>query len=226
MIAEQSRIRLDRLNALCPYYTMYPLSFPVGILSDNLTRGTRVLDPFCGRGTTNYAARLLGYPSTGLDTSPIAVAIAKSKLARASSEVVIEEAENILQESKAIYCPDDDFWRVAYHPKTLNDICRLRRSLLKNCHSNARIMLRAILLGALHGPRTKADPSYLSNQSPRTFAPKPRYAVSYWKKHKMRAPEVDVLALIRRKADYYLSCQARVVSGSIHQIDSRDKTFS
>lgn len=62
---------LLRLNGLCPYYTMFPLSFPFDALA-NSKAGEWVLDPFCGRGTTILAARLRGLPSVGVDSNPIA----------------------------------------------------------------------------------------------------------------------------------------------------------
>ena len=55
----------DALNAVCPYYTMYPLDFPLRVLKKHGKRGDWVIDPFCGRGTTNFAARLLQMPSVG-----------------------------------------------------------------------------------------------------------------------------------------------------------------
>jgi len=39
---------------------MFPLDFPLDILRKRALPGDRVLDPFCGRGTTNFAARLVG----------------------------------------------------------------------------------------------------------------------------------------------------------------------
>src|SRR5713101_9964538 len=48
------------LNAVCPYYTMFPLAFPLGVLSRRSQPKQWVLDPFCGRGTTTFGARLLG----------------------------------------------------------------------------------------------------------------------------------------------------------------------
>src|SRR5882757_1727142 len=68
-----------RLNAICPYFTMFPLWFPFKILHRASSRDI-VYDPFCGRGTTNYAARLLGMPSYGVDSNPVAHAIAQAKL--------------------------------------------------------------------------------------------------------------------------------------------------
>lgn len=45
------------LNAICPYYTMLPLGFPIAELK-RAGGDDAVLDPFCGRGTTLFAARL------------------------------------------------------------------------------------------------------------------------------------------------------------------------
>jgi DNA modification methylase len=67
-----------RLNAVCPYYTMFPLDFPLGQLK-LYPDARRVLDPFCGRGTTRYAARLAGRHAVGIDINPVAVAIASAK---------------------------------------------------------------------------------------------------------------------------------------------------
>jgi hypothetical protein len=53
-----------RLNAVCPYYTMFPLEFPLSQLQ-LYPDVRRVLDPFCGRGTTLYAARLASREAVG-----------------------------------------------------------------------------------------------------------------------------------------------------------------
>ena len=42
---------IHRLNAVCPYFTMFPLEFPLRILAE-AQADHWVLDPFCGRGTT------------------------------------------------------------------------------------------------------------------------------------------------------------------------------
>src|SRR5688572_16558324 len=84
----------DALNAICPYYTMYPLDLPLRTLRRRARPGQWVLDPFCGRGTTNFAARLLGLSSVGIDSSPIAVAIAEAKLASATRDQVLRAAKD------------------------------------------------------------------------------------------------------------------------------------
>src|SRR5258708_38124610 len=67
------------LNTVCPYYTMFPLEFPLKRLR-RAQPDEWVLDPFCGRGTTMFAARLRGLRCVGIDSNPIAAAIAAAKL--------------------------------------------------------------------------------------------------------------------------------------------------
>lgn len=51
------------LNAICPYFTMFPLEYPLRVLKKHRKDKPVVLDPFCGRGTTLFAARSLGLES-------------------------------------------------------------------------------------------------------------------------------------------------------------------
>jgi DNA methylase len=200
---------------------MFPLAFPLGVLRERAAEGDWVLDPFCGRGTTNYAARVLGLPSIGIDSSPVAVAIAQAKLVTTTPLMIVAAAERMLSSAgRAQDPPDGDFWQLAYTPDVLTALCRLRAGLLRDCRSAARTALRAIVLGALHGPRTKGRPSHFSNQCPRTYAPKPRYAVSFWGKRGLRPPEVDVIELIRARAERYYADQPGG-TGTVYLADSR-----
>ncbi|MFO0564672.1 MAG: DNA methyltransferase [Polyangiaceae bacterium] len=214
---------IEALNAVCPYYTMYPLDFPLRVLKEHGRPGDWVIDPFCGRGTTNFAARLLEMPSVGVDSSPVAAALAKAKLVSAEPGRVVASARSILKTAKEpVSVPAGQFWKLAYHERTLVQLCQLRDALLWECSSSTRILLRAIILGALHGPRPKGTPSYFSNQSPRTFAPKPAYAVRFWRTMRMRPTDVDVVGIIRAKADRYLTEQAPNVEGVVQLADSRE----
>jgi hypothetical protein len=214
---------LHALNAICPYYTMFPLSFPLRVLRNGARNPGWVLDPFCGRGSTAFAARLSGLPTVGIDSNPVAVALAKAKLCKATPSEVLRVARGILGHRKRPTpdLPRGDFWELAYHRETLEQICRLRAALLKRCDTDARLLLRAIVLGALHGPRTQTRPSHLSNQSPRTYAPKPAYAVRYWRKHGLNPPRIDVIDVVRVRAERYLSTQPDRVPGFVECADSR-----
>lgn len=211
------------LNAICPYFTMFPLAFPRQVLSRHSRFGQRVLDPFCGRGTTNFAARLAGLDSLGVDSNPVAVAITAAKLAKTDVRSVIRSAQRILSAKRNVSLPKGDFWELAYQATVLNAICQLRAGLLEDCRSNARLVLRGIILGALHGPLAKYSPGYFSNQSTRTYAPKPGYAVRYWKAHKMAPPKVDVLDVIRRRAERFLSGNLPNCDSVSRLGDSRDQ---
>ncbi len=151
---------------------MFPLSFPLRVMRNRPVGHGWIADPFCGRGTTNLAARLNGVPTFGMDSSPIAVAIAEAKLCDTTVGRIEMAAQHILGEDDApTDIPKGRFWRQMYHKDVLQAICKLRNAFLRDCRSDARKVLRAIILGALHGPLTKAVASHLSNQSPRTYAP-------------------------------------------------------
>lgn len=213
------------LNAVCPYFTMFPLEFPLRALRGSNTKRDIVLDPFCGRGTSNYAARYKGLPSYGVDSSPVAVAIARAKLAVAAKEDVLELVEELLSTKIRIQQPQGPFWSAAFHHDTLRQLCLLRKGL-KERRSGRAHLLRGVVLGCLHGPQSK-DPSqagYFSNQMPRTFASKPDYSVRYWKKHNLHARNVDVREPIKRKLERVLACSMRTpnILGAICYGDSTE----
>jgi len=188
------------LNAICPYYTMFPLTFPLSVLKRFGGVRLRVLDPFCGRGTTIFAARIKGHKAFGIDCSPIAIAIARAKLAHTTDAEVIALAERILEGPVRVTVPKREFWEWAYAPGTLRQVCILREGL-RGLRSGVAGMLRAICLGALHGPLSKSPEQrgYFSNQMPRTFASKPDYSVRYWRAHNLRPTPANVLQVIKRR---------------------------
>lgn len=211
-----------RLNAICPYFTMFPLEFPLSLLQRNSCSEDIVLDPFCGRGTVTFASHLLGLRSISIDSNPVAIAITRAKLVTTRPSSIVRAAETILlNHPDPNDIPTGDFWRWAYHPETLNVLCRLREGLLKDCKSQPRRALQAIILGALHGPLGKTYYSYFSNQSPRTFAPKPRYAVNFWRQRRLRPPRVDVMNILETRAHRYYSGSLMSSRGIVISADSR-----
>ena len=215
--------RTNALNAICPYFTMFPLDFPYSILKQYASTGEWVLDPFCGRGTTNYASRLLDLPSIGIDSSPVATALSQAKLANTSTEEILETASQILREAQnPLDMPTGEFWEWAFHKETLYTICQFREALLQDSRTDARKALKALIMGALHGPLTKSKPSYLSNQSQRTYAPKPRYAVKFWQSRNLIPPKVDIMPVIEQRAKKYYAEENRTAIGAIILGDSQD----
>lgn len=217
---------LLRLNGLAPYYTMFPLAFPFAALAD-AEQGEWVFDPFCGRGTTILASRLRGLPSVGVDSNPVAGAIASAKLAQVRASELIGLAREILNNPKSgpvPATPQGKFWTLCYAGNTLRDICRVRNYLLKNCSNRVEVALRGVMLGILHGPLIKAR-TYLSNQMPRTYSTKPVSAVRYWRKRRMQPPEVDVLDAISRRARFSFEEVPPSTPGKVVMGDSRTFDF-
>lgn len=210
-----------RLNGICPYFTMFPYDFPHSIINEFGTYARVIMDPFCGRGTTNIAARMHGIHTVGFDVNRLAVAITKAKMVTTDTKKIISEFKEIRKKSVAVELPEGEFWKLAFERKTLAELIKLRFLLNKNTDNPERIALRAIVAGALHGPINKGRPSYLSNQSPRTFAPKPGYAVRFWKRHSLYPPAVDIEEVVVKRTLWYFSNTLPKVESTIIQKDSR-----
>ena len=201
---------------------MFPLEFPLGVLSRCGTSNGAVLDPFCGRGTTNFAARVHGLSTVGIDTVPVAAAATEAKLASVTPREITDAADEILTRRESIDIPNSEFWNFAFRSDVLEDICRIRRSLVQGEIAGPRAAaLRGIMLGALHGPIGRTKQSYFSNQSPRTFGPKPAYAVRFWKRRGLRPPRANVLQIIADRAQRYYGHRLPRISGVAVCGDSR-----
>lgn len=219
-----SRSRAHALNAICPYFSMFPLEYPVRVLA-HTAGAAGVLDPFCGRGTTLYAARCAGRRAYGLDTNPVAVAIARAKLACTTSQAVLERARELLAQAPAA-APDDEFFRQAYHRDTLEQLATLRQGLLApHACTPEHDVLRAAALGCLHGPlpREATQTAYFSNHMLRTVASKPRSNLTYWARTGLTAPRVDVAAVLARKLARMAESLTRPsAGGAVCAADARD----
>lgn len=216
----------DALNAICPYFTMFPLNFPLRVLP-KAANGV-VVDPFCGRGTTNLAARVRGMRTVAVDSSPVAIASTAAKLPRGfvSDADVVNLARRLLRSKREVDIPSGRFWRLAYDAHVLESICRLREGLRHERTDAARV-LRALVMGSLHGPMRKdGSSSYFSNQCPRTFGPKPNYAVKFWTERGLKPPRVDVLETIGVRAGRVLAEELPVVRARIVRGDSRKVSWS
>jgi hypothetical protein len=210
----------DALNAICPYWTMFPLEFPLQALADG-SPGQWVLDPFCGRGTTLFAARKLGMGAVGIDSNAVAAAIAQAKLVLPRPASVMRLARELLAGPPTAE-PEGEFWRWAYSPGVLQGLCRLREGL-QGREDGVAAGLRGVLLGCLHGQINKRAASYLSNQMPRTYATKPAGAVRFWRERGMSPPAVDVLEVIGRHARRRYARAPAPVPGAVFLGDAAEQ---
>jgi DNA methylase len=181
---------------------MFPLEYPLRVLEKHRKNNPIVMDPFCGRGTTLFAARQLGLVAQGIDSSPVAVAIARAKLCRVNTDATLKLAQSYIRMDRIEEIPTSDFFRHVFTPSVLRQVCAIREGLLRANHdTDVTALLRAAMLGCLHGPMSKKleTQSYFSNQMPRTFSSKPNYSVRYWKEKELSPPKTDVIAVLSRK---------------------------
>jgi len=208
------------LNKICPYFTMFPIQYPVQIL--NNIKDAIVFDPFCGRGTALFAARMFGFKAYGIDSNPIAVAVSKAKLTDTTVNDIMRALDRALDFDCISEIPNSEFWQKAYNAEVLAQICKIR-SYLINYDGLGEHALRGIILGALHGSKTKKleNASYLGNQMPRTYAPKPAYALRYWNRHGLLPDYVDIRNIVKKRALRYYNSNMAVVQNQVIYGDSR-----
>ena len=105
--------KCPRLDAICPYFTRFPLSFPWQHLI-YAEVGQQLLDPFCGCGTSLLAARLRGLCGTGIECNPVAAAIARAKISTASPSAVIARAAVLLASDDSVELPEGAFGNTVF----------------------------------------------------------------------------------------------------------------
>lgn len=185
------------LDHLSPYFTRFPLSFPCDILKRKVSP-LLVLDPFCGCGTTLLATRMTGHACLGTDIHPVAVALSRAKLAQCNSDAVLQRAERILSEEKAVDPVEDElFWHHCFHESTYKQLLLFRQRYRRGNLDTAEELLYGILLGILHGSLEKG--AFLSNHMPASFAPAPEALLQYWRTHKTRPPALSLMDSISGK---------------------------
>jgi len=189
-----------RINAICPYFTMFPLEYPVKIL-DQADKECVVFDPFCGRGTSLFAARMYGLCAYGIDNNPVAIAISEAKMVSVTVKEITDTLEKALNFKGDFSIPQSEFWNYAFEKSVLEDLCRIRSYLLIN-NKNSEKALTGIILGALHGPKTNSiqNASYFSNQMPRTFSSKPIYSVNFWKRNNLLPDKINIREIVNKRA--------------------------
>ncbi len=95
-------------------------------------RNAKVLDPFCGSGTTLLAAEDAGLASYGVESHPFVARVARAKLARDSDPTVYRKfARAVLDSAKLREGACDDYPPLiakCYREESLIDLDRIRRA--------------------------------------------------------------------------------------------------
>jgi hypothetical protein len=203
---------------------MFPESFAERWIGELTSEGEWVLDPFCGRGTAPFQALLMKRRAIGVDINPVAYCVTRAKTAApAPSQVrrrlTLLEGRFRDEEWERERRRLPEFFRVAYHPRTLRKLLFLRASLRWQ-HSPVDCMVAALTLGSLHGEAR--SPSYLSNQMPRTISTKPAYSVRFWRERDLRAPFRDPFLILKDRIAFRYETPPPRGTATILNSDMRD----
>ena len=113
-----------------------------------------VLDPFCGGGTVLVEALLAGRSALGLDISPVATLVARSRTTRtdeAARTALRSRARAIADHAKTVPFPRNapegaDAW---YHPGVIAELCAIRDGIAAESDKSTRELLRAVFSSIL-----------------------------------------------------------------------------
>lgn len=206
---------------MCSYLGCFPPKVPQRILKQYFEPGQRILDPFCGSGTTLVEALQFGCSCIGTDLNPLALAIAQAKTQR----VTLEDVDERIMALSAGYsglqdlAEAPDSIRMLFHPRTLAQMLHIRRELREDTPED--LFIRGMMLGIMHGKfRKNKTTAYLSIDMPNTFSMSPTYVRGFVEKHKLQQPLVDVFSQLRERARWLLregaltsQVEAKVLSG-------------
>ena len=179
----------------------FPLRVAYDLLEKNGRKSSVILDPFCGKGTSLLAARMLGHKAYGIDIAPEAVICSTAKLVNVKFDEICRYIERLPVENVEIVQVPDSV-KVFFHPSTLSQVLSIRDRLMRDVHSKSKKrcaqahVTLTLLLGLLHGHSSYS----LSIPSAHAYSMAPNYVAKYAANHALVAPIRDVKACLIKKA--------------------------
>lgn len=140
-----------------------------GLISEfGLKRGSWVLDPFCGGGTTLLASKQLGINAQGVDILPFSVFLSNVKTRDYSELILLQELEKLRQSSnnyspKRINLPEDiALLDKAFPLAIMNELLNLKRQLIEIKQKQYRDFFNLAFLSILESvSNTSKDGGFL-----------------------------------------------------------------
>ena len=146
-------------HGIHPYAAKFIPQLPRLILQEHTNERHRVLDPFCGSGTTLLEAALLGRKSVGIDSHPIAALISRAKTTPLS-EADLADADVLIARLKQLRPQDpksaapllrDQKLRHWFAPPVIVELNQLR-NIIRRVKSDAlRTYLQCAFSGVIVG---------------------------------------------------------------------------
>jgi len=194
----------DSWHSMCSYLGAFPPTLANYLIRYFSVENDIILDPFSGRGTTALEARILNRQTIATDLNPIALALSEAKNTNLTQEEIFERID--ILESKydyALYQPEaiaqSDDIHLIFHPRTLAQLCYLRRKLLKSSNPVDKYLV-GITLGILHGgERMDGTSGYASIDMPNTFSMSAEYVRRFVQTKQLNRFYRDVFVLLKEK---------------------------
>jgi DNA modification methylase len=204
--ANQSSREFDSWHAMCSYLGAFPPPLANYFIRYFTKKGDIVFDPFSGRGTTALEARILNRKSIATDLNPIALALSEAKNNSLTKDEIfmrIDELEKKYDDS--LYQQEANAQPVEvhliFHPRTLAELCYLRRKLLKSERPVDKYLI-GITLGVLHGgERANGTSGYASIDMPNTFSMSPDYVRKFVQTNQLNRFYRNLFGLLREKTE-------------------------
>lgn len=178
---------------------MFPPSIPHFFIRWLTERNDVVYDPFSGRGTTALEACLLSRVGLGSDANPMAWTLTSAKCGPPTRDRLLQRIRELNEYVDPRLNPRvPDKVTVLFHPTTLSQLVWLQKNL--SFRRKEDRFIYAVLLGILHAnARADGTPRGLTVSMPNTFAMAPDYVRKYISRHRLVAPEVDVLSAVEAR---------------------------
>jgi len=204
--ANQSAREFDSWHSMCSYLGAFPPPLANYFIKYFTKKGDTVFDPFSGRGTTALEARILNRKSIATDLNPIALALSRAKNNSLTKEEIFKRIEELekkydssLYQQEAKAQPEEV--HLIFHPRTLAQLCYLRRKILKSENPIDQYLV-GISLGILHGgERANGTSGYASIDMPNTFSMSPEYVRKFVQTNNLNRIFHDVFNLLREKTE-------------------------
>ncbi len=167
--------RAEGIHAIHPYPAKFIAEIPRALIETLSKKGDRVLDPFCGGGTTGVEAIALGRSFIGIDANAFAVLLTKVKLGSLSDRAV-GLLTSLNDEIDRYGIPaNTGAWRPVianidkwYDPLAVADLASLRAKIISLSDNAARnVALLAFVCTAARVSNQESETRYVSE--PRAY---------------------------------------------------------
>lgn len=203
--AKESSRSYDSWHSMCSYLGAFPAPLANYFIKSFSKEHDWIFDPFSGRGTTILESRILNRNCIATDLNPIAIALSESKNQNVNLNDIIERINNLSEKyDPALFLPEalaqPDEIHLIFHPKTLAQLCYLKRKILKSENPVDKFLI-GCTLGVMHGGERKDGTSgYASISMPNTFSMSPEYVRRFVQTKELNREFRDIFILLKNKS--------------------------